>query len=200
MKPGSTDALFDGWAPLRWCLFAEPANIYRGMTVKLEAVLANEDVLPPGDYPVRLQVIGPNLTRAFDKQITVHIADPRSQPEPPLAQPVFAEDVMIDGPPGDWRFLATFEKGAAAGGEEAKFFVDARPDEMPPVNTRIVLMSSDPAWPNGSRSTASATGPMRRATRPAAKSSWLRASPPATRPGCSATSPGGWRAAQRSSF
>ena len=26
LKPGATDALFDAWAPLRWCLFAEPLN------------------------------------------------------------------------------------------------------------------------------------------------------------------------------
>ncbi len=31
LKPGATDAIFDGWAPLRWCLFAEPPNIYRGI-------------------------------------------------------------------------------------------------------------------------------------------------------------------------
>jgi hypothetical protein len=36
-----------GWAPLRWCLFAEPVHVYRESKVRLEAVLANEDVLPP---------------------------------------------------------------------------------------------------------------------------------------------------------
>ena len=34
LKPGATDAIFDGWAPLRWCLFAEPANVYRGTPVQ----------------------------------------------------------------------------------------------------------------------------------------------------------------------
>ena len=48
LKPGTMDALFDGWAPLRWCLFAEPVNVYRGTPVRLEAVLANEDVLAAG--------------------------------------------------------------------------------------------------------------------------------------------------------
>jgi hypothetical protein len=118
-------------------------NVYRGTPVRLEAVLANEDVLAPGEYPVRLQVVGPNLTRAFDKKITVKIADSKSKPEPPMVQPVFAEDLMIDGPPGDWRFLATFEKGAAACGEEVKFFVDAKPEEMPKVEAEVVLMSPD---------------------------------------------------------
>ncbi len=143
LKPGATDAIFDGFAPLRWCLFAEPANIYRGGTVKLEAVLANEDALAPGEYPVRIQVIGPNLTRAFDEHVTVKIADPKSKPEPALAQPVFEKALAIDGPPGDWRFLATFEKGAAASGEETKFFVDVAPQQMPKVDNEIVLLSSD---------------------------------------------------------
>jgi hypothetical protein len=144
LKPGAADALFDGWAPLRWCLFVEPVNIYRGGSVKLEAVLANEDVLAPGDYSVRLQVIGPNLTRAFDQQITVKIPDPAGKAEPPMVQPVFTKDIVIDGPPGDWRFLATFEKGAAAAGEEAKFFVDVPSEQMPKVDGEIVLMGSDP--------------------------------------------------------
>jgi hypothetical protein len=118
-------------------------NIYRGTPVRLEAVLANEDALAPGEYPVHLQVIGPNLTRAFEKRLTVKIADPNSQPEPPMVQPVFSEDVVIDGPPGTWRFLATFEKGAAACGEEVRFFMDVSPEEMPKVPTEVVLLSPD---------------------------------------------------------
>ncbi len=145
LKPGATDALFDAWAPLRWCLFAEPVNVYRKSPVKIEAVLANEDVLAPGEYPVRLQVVGPNLARVFEKRIRVKIADPRGKPEPPMVLPVFSEDVVIDGPPGTYRFLATFEKGAAACGEEVSFFVDVAPEDMPKVDAEIVLMSHDGA-------------------------------------------------------
>ncbi len=143
LKPGATDAMFDAWAPLRWCLFAEPVNIYRNTPVKLEAVLANEDVLAPGEYPVRLQVVGPNLARVFDKRVTVTIHDPKGRPEPPMVQPVFSEEVVIDGPPGTYRFLATFEQGAAACGEEIRFFVDVAPEEMPKVDPEVVLMSAD---------------------------------------------------------
>jgi hypothetical protein len=143
LKPGATDAMFDAWAPLRWCLFVEPVNVYRHRPVRLEAVLANEDVLAPGDYPARVQIVGPNLTRVFERRITVKIADPKSRPEPPMVQPVFSEDVVIDGPPGTYRFLATFEKGAAACGEAVSFNVDVAPEEMPEVDTEIVLMSPD---------------------------------------------------------
>ena len=63
LKPGTVDAMFEGLAPLRLCLFAEPVNVYRGAKVRFEAVLANEDALPPGEYPVRLLVVGPENRR-----------------------------------------------------------------------------------------------------------------------------------------
>ncbi len=137
LKPGTTDAIFDVWAPVRWCLFAEPRNVYRKTPVKLEAVLVNEDALQPGEYPVRLQVVGPNLARVFEKTITVKVADPQSRPEPPMIHLAFAENVVIDGPPGKYRFLATFEEGAVACGEEIQFFVDVTPEEMPKVETEV---------------------------------------------------------------
>lgn len=143
LKPGATDAIFDVWAPVRWCLFAEPLNVYRGSSVKFDAVLVNEDALPPGEYPVRLQVVGPNLARVFDKTITVKVADPKSKPEPPMVSLAFSEDVVIDGPPGTYRFLATFQQGASACGEEIQFFVDVAPNEMPAVDNEVVLMSHD---------------------------------------------------------
>jgi len=119
LKPGAVDAMADALAPLRWCLFVEPVQLYRGRKATLEAVLANEDVLLPGEYPARLQVIGPGNERVFDRTVAVAIADPRGTPEPALALPVFAEEVTIDGPPGRYRFLAAFQQGAAAAGGEA---------------------------------------------------------------------------------
>ena len=112
----------DAFAPLRWCLFVEPVRVYRGHKARLEAVLANEDMLAPGDYPARLQVVGPRGTTAFDRTITVKIAAPKGKPEPAFALPVFAEDVAIDGPSGKYRFLATFQRGAAAAGGDVDFY------------------------------------------------------------------------------
>ncbi len=40
LKPGTIDAMFDAWAPLRFCLFPQPVHVYRGATMKLEALLA----------------------------------------------------------------------------------------------------------------------------------------------------------------
>jgi hypothetical protein len=73
LKPGTVDAMFEGLAPLRLCLFAEPVNVYRGTRVRFEAVLANEDALVPGEYPVRLLVVGPQNRRIFDKTVDVTI-------------------------------------------------------------------------------------------------------------------------------
>ena len=142
LKPGTADAIFDGWAPLRWCLFVEPVNTYCRTSVKLEVVLANEDALPPGKYPVRLQVVGPDTSRVFERTVTVTIQDRKSKPEPRMVLPVFAEAVTIDGPPGKYRFMATFERGAAAAGEAVEFYM-ADPAQMPPVESEVVLWGED---------------------------------------------------------
>ncbi len=140
LKPGATDALFDGFYPLRLCLFVEPVNVYRGTKVQLKAVLANEDAMPPGKYPVRLRVVGPDGRRVLEKTVTVKIADPRSNP--PLAASIFGEEIAVDGPSGQYRFLAAFEKGGAAAGGNVEFYA-ADPADMPKVETEIVRWGDD---------------------------------------------------------
>jgi len=143
LKPGTTDALFEALAPLRLCLFVEPLHVYRGARVKLEAVLANEDALSPGEYPVRLQVIGPKMSRVVDRVVTVIVSAENDGAESPFALPFFSEDVTIDGPGGAYWFVATIERGGAPTGGEAVFHV-ADADEMPNVETEIVLWGDDP--------------------------------------------------------
>ncbi|MBI5834690.1 MAG: glycoside hydrolase family 2 [Armatimonadetes bacterium] len=142
LKPGTVDALFDAWYPLRWCLFAEPGHAYRGGSLRLEAVLANEDALAPGDYPVRLQVVGPDGRPVMDREITIAIPAPRDGIDPPLAIPCFDEQVKIDGPAGRYRFTATFERGAAAAGGVAEFDV-TDPATMPAVAGDVALVGDD---------------------------------------------------------
>ncbi len=137
LKPGTVDALFEGLAPLRLCLFAEPVNVYRGARVRCEAVLANEDALAPGQYPVRVLVVGPQNQRFLDKTVNVTVAK-----DAPFAQPVFADDIAADGPSGRYRFLASFVRGGAPTGGEAEFFV-ADPAERPSVGTEVVLWGED---------------------------------------------------------
>jgi hypothetical protein len=142
LKSGTVDALFDGLAPLRWCLFVEPVNLYRGAKVKFEAVLANEDALRPGDYPVRLEVFGPNATRVLERRLTITITETRNRPEPPLAAPVFCEEVVADWATGKYRLAATLERGGAPAGGRADFYV-TDPAEMPKVEAQAVLWGED---------------------------------------------------------
>ena len=142
LKPGTVDALFEVFYPLRWCLFVEPVNAYRKVPARLEAVLANEDALPPGEYPVRLQVVGPKGVRCFDRHISVTIAKPQLGSEPAFALPVFSENVVIDGPSGQYRFLASFERGGAATGGEVPFYL-SDPADMPAVPGEVLLWGED---------------------------------------------------------
>ena len=139
LKPGTVDAVFEGFAPLRLCLFAEPVNVYRGARVRFEAALANEDALAPGEYPVRLLVVGPQNQRIFEKTVNVSITNAA-----PFALPIFAEDFAVDGPSGRYRFLASFERGGAATGGETEFYL-ADPAEMPAVKTEVTLGGEDAA-------------------------------------------------------
>jgi hypothetical protein len=141
LKPGMADAFNDMAMPVRWCLFVDQMNVYRGATVHLDVFLVNHDALPPGTYPARLQVVGPQVTRHLD--ITIQVEIPKSDNrEVPFSRSVFSQDVVMTGPPGRYRFLATFERGAAAGGGEAEFYVGDTAG-MPGVATEVVLWGDD---------------------------------------------------------
>lgn len=140
-KPGTFDAVFDGFAPLRWCLFASPWHLYRGREVRLEAVLANEDALAPGPYSVTFCVFDGDSRLVFRRQKNVTIR-PETE-NPPFAIPVFDETVAFDGPAGRYRFVASFDSGAAAGGEV--FFQVADPAEMPAVEHEVAVVGLDEA-------------------------------------------------------
>ncbi len=137
LKPGTLDAMFEGFAPLRLCLFAEPVNVYRGTRIRFDAVLANEDALLPGEYPVRLLVVGPQNQHIFEKTVVVTIGTDSS-----FSLSIFSEDVVVDGPSGRYRFLASLQRGGAATGGETEFSV-ADPAEMPEVKTEVVLAGDD---------------------------------------------------------
>ncbi len=142
LKPGAVDAMFEELAPLRWCLFAEPKNSYRGGKVKLEVILANEDALPPGDYPALIQVVGPDNKRIYEHKTTVTIPVTQNGVEPPLAFPVFSVNLPIDGPAGKYRLLATLERGGAPRCGEVEFYIDD-PNQMPKIETEVTVWGVD---------------------------------------------------------
>lgn len=131
-------------APLRWCLITEPQSIYRGGRVRLDASLANEDVLAPGNYPARLQVVGPDGKPAFEKTVKVCIPEKTDGKEPPFAQAILTEEIVIAGPPGIYRFSATLEQGAAVKCGDVEFHVTDSA-AMPAMPADVVLWGEDPA-------------------------------------------------------
>jgi hypothetical protein len=141
-KPGVSDAMWEAWAPLRFCVFAEPVQVMRGGSAHVEVVLVNEDVLKPGKYPVRVQVLGSDGSRPLDALFTIEIPPVQRRPEPPFAKLVFSKEVKIDGPAGAYKLCALFEEGAAAEGGEYTFWVDD-PATMPKVDATVTLWGQD---------------------------------------------------------
>ena len=136
LKPTMMETIRDGWAPLRWCLFVEPVHGYKGQSFKIEVLLANEDVLIPGTYPVRIKVVSPNGV-ILDKAITLDVPKEGS-----LVLPVFSEDLVIDGSAGRYEIVACFEHGAAPVGGRSHFYV-SDPKSLPTVDTTITLCESN---------------------------------------------------------
>lgn len=122
-KSGIAEALQDGFAPVRWCLFATPLHAYAGRPVKLEAVLANEDVLAPGEYPVTLRVMGAKGV-AWEQAVTAVIPQPAEGADGPLAVPVYTGEVVLSEP-GAYTFAANMERGGAPAGGRLAFQVTA---------------------------------------------------------------------------
>ena len=114
-KPGVFDAVSDGWEPLRFCLFASH-NVYSDTPVTLEAVLANENVLPSGEYTANLAVIGEGGTVHTEK-VTFSLK------EEDLATPLWKTALSL--PAGQYTLAAELTS-AAARGTELSFTVRER--------------------------------------------------------------------------
>ncbi len=140
-KPDAFDTLADGWAPVRWCLFVEPMHTYAGTPFRVEAVLANEDVLPPGEYPVAVRIFGPEGV-VWERRTKAVLPEPGKGQDAPLAVDVLLEDVTIDGPPGVYELAVTMEQGGAPTGGRLKFHV-SDPSQLPRVEQRVRTVGID---------------------------------------------------------
>jgi hypothetical protein len=121
-KPGAVEALADGWAPLRWCLFVTPPVAYPGDTVTLELRLASEDALAPGRYDVTVAVVGPGGWR-WDEQATVEVPAESA----PLSLPVLEREITAPELTGVYRCGASMGGAAAPSAGRAVFQVVRRP-------------------------------------------------------------------------
>ena len=124
-KPSAMDTMAAGWAPLRWCLDVTPAVSFPGGEVELNLSLANEDVLPPGRYPASVAIVGEKGWR-WQRSVEVAIEHGRG----PLAVPVLAERITVDGGPGRYQCAASLGTAAAPAAGRATIEVIGRP--MPP--------------------------------------------------------------------
>ena len=118
-KPELADMLRDGWAPLRWCLFVENRHHYAGRPIRLEATLANEDILAPGDYPVTFRIFCPNGV-VWERRTKAHIPTPQTGKKLPFAFAVLDEEIVLDTP-GEYTLAAHLETGGAPHGDRVKF-------------------------------------------------------------------------------
>ena len=138
LKPGAIDALIDGFAPLRWCLFVTPLNVYKGRPFRIEVVLANEDVLSPGTYPVCARVTGPGGI-AWQRRLDVVVPACNGETLGALAIPVIDEEIVVDGLAGSYCFAVNMEQGGAPAGGRLNFHV-SDPADLPRRHTQITTL------------------------------------------------------------
>lgn len=120
-KPGSLDMMRDGWAPLRWCLFVEPRHGYAGRPMTVEAVLANEQVLRVGEYPVVFRIVRRQGGVVWERRATVRVPAPGEKT--PLAVPVLNDSLAAGLPAGEYIFAAHLERGGTPAGDRLDFRV-----------------------------------------------------------------------------
>ncbi|NLX04206.1 MAG: hypothetical protein GXY33_03570 [Phycisphaerae bacterium] len=137
-KPGIFDMLHKCHSPLQWCLFVPEEHVYSGRQFTVEAVLANEDVLRPGNYPVVLQIVSPHGDVLWEKRARA-VVDASASPDSSLAIPVAKETVRISGGSGEYTFRAYMENGARPAGGKVKFHL-TNPETFPRVESSVALM------------------------------------------------------------
>ena len=122
-KPGIADVLQSGLAPLKWCLFLDSPRPYSCSPFTISGVLANEDILTEGRYPVSLRIAGEQGI-VYEKELALNVArgDLRG-----LSVPVFCERVVLNVPSGDYVLRAELGGAAATCGELA-FSIDDTSD------------------------------------------------------------------------
>ncbi len=133
-KPGHMLTMQEGWAPLRWCMITWPTHFYNDEPVRLRAVLADEDVLKAGEYPVTLRIFNKDEI-VWKKELTFTVQDG----ERPYTHPVFDETIVVEGlKAGEYTFSADLEYGALAQGGTVNFDVADR-EALPKIKGNICV-------------------------------------------------------------
>lgn len=115
-KPYMCDTVSSCFAPLHWCIFVNPTHVYRGKVFTVEAVLANEDVLSAGDYPVTAKIVSKEYGKAWEYHTVLTIPEVPRGGDNPLAIQVFKENVIIDLPEDSYELTVYMERGGSPSG------------------------------------------------------------------------------------
>ena len=142
LKPELIPSVLLANNPLRWCLATEPQSIYNNGEIQINVSFSNFDVLSPGSYPAKIQIINPDNKLVYEKKVSIDISETINGVEPPFAQQVFVDNIKIDGKAGKYEMLATLEEGGTAVGGKIDFYVSSREDK-PIVQKEIVLVGED---------------------------------------------------------
>ena len=137
-KQGTFDAVADGWSPLRWCLLADVTHAYAGRAITLEASLANENALKPGEYPARFRLLGPRGV-VWEKAVVVSIPEPAQ-----LAVPVLRETIQLDGPAGEYTFAASLERGGSPAAGRLKLHLSDA-NALPTLDGDVAVWGIEPS-------------------------------------------------------
>lgn len=115
MKPEIYDALTDGWAPLRFCLFTKQ-HVYSGEEFEIEAVMANDGVLGIGTYTADFAIMGDcGVLETFTHEFEIK--------DDSFAVPIMKRTVSLEVPTGKYYFVASLREGGAPMGLKIEFLV-----------------------------------------------------------------------------
>ncbi len=124
-KKDQIEVLEQGNAPLRWCLFAEPATIYAGAELHIKAVLATEDVLPAGTYQAQLCIFSKESGIVWKKTVKFTLTEKNGYL--PLAVTVFEDTILPEGlTEGTYTLSAELMSGGYARADRTEFTVMER--------------------------------------------------------------------------
>lgn len=138
-KPGIADAMQNGLAPLKWCLFMSSTHVYPGKEFTIEGVLADEDVLSSRIYHVTVRIKGKQGI-VYENNYILNNEIPHTG----FAVRVFKENVSLNVPSGEYELHAEISEGAAATDGYMKFYVtDIEKTDI--VSTEISVWGVNPA-------------------------------------------------------
>jgi hypothetical protein len=141
IKESVAYAMQEGWAPLRWALFTDNRVLYADKPFSIEAVICNEDILPPGSYAAEARIKGKDGI-VWKKDFTaVYPADGYGH-LPPLAATVLKENIIL--PEGEYTMYVRLTEGDLPYGGELRFtVVNEKPLHTLPHSVSAICLSEN---------------------------------------------------------